>query len=94
MTWAAFRLDAPPAIQTPAMPASGTPVTNANGVAVSVYLTPGALSPITALAINGSVIAGLTIAAGVLGGPIRLSAGSSITPTWSGVNPPTWQWLS
>ena len=93
MTWANFATVAPGAVQTPAMPASGAPISNQTGNTVSVYLTTGAASPITAVAIGGATIAGLTVAAGLLSPPIRLAAGSTIAVTWTGVNPPTWQWL-
>jgi len=93
VTWGNIAAVAPGAIQTPAMPASGVPITNQTGGTVSVYLTTGAVSPITAIALGGVPVTGLAIAAGLLSPPIRLAAGSTIAVTWTGVNPPTWQWL-
>jgi hypothetical protein len=90
MTWARLP-SATDAVTTPSFPASGTPVTNSTGRSVTVYLTAG-LAAITAVAINAVTVTGLTIGAGVLGPPIRLGAGASITLTYTGA--PGWQWVA
>lgn len=71
---------------TPAVPASGTPLTNATTVDCSVIIT--ALNTLTAVAING-VAVGIAPAAG---STYWLPALSTITLTYAGAAP-TWQWL-
>jgi hypothetical protein len=90
VTWEISASGAPLSVATPGMPASGTPVTNTTGHDVTVLLTAG-LAAITAVAINGVVVTGLTIAISTLGPPLRLAAGAALTLTYTGS--PTWQWV-
>ena len=58
---------------------------------MTIFLTAG-LAAITAVAINAVTVTGLTVGAGLLGPPIRLGAGATITLTYTGS--PSWQWVA
>jgi hypothetical protein len=66
---------------TPAVPASGTPVTNDTGFDVVVYLSGGAAAP--------SAAAGADT--GLTAGSFRLPARQTITVTYTVA--PTWRWI-
>lgn len=73
----------PPAVTTPAVPASGTAVTNSTGVDVMAYVAGGTLTGATE--INGA-------STGLDNGGFYLAAGATITLTYSAA--PTWTWLA
>lgn len=68
-------------VTQPAVPASGTAVTNTTGVDCTVYIAGGT---VTAIDIEGTPT-------GATGGPVRIAAGQTITLTYSSV--PTWTWF-
>ena len=72
----------PPAIATPAIPATGVAVTNSTGVDVMVYVGGGT---VTEIAIGAT-------ATGLVAGGVYLAAGQTITLTYTAA--PTWQWLA
>lgn len=65
----------------PAVPASGTAVTNTYGVDADVYVSGGTVTGVT---INST-------ATGLTNGAFHIPVGSSITLTYSAA--PTWQWI-
>lgn len=67
-------------VAAPAVPASGTPVTNSSPIAVSVVITGGTMTNV--------VINGVSVGAGA--GTYNLPAGASITLTYTVA--PTWTW--
>lgn len=69
------------ALPVPAIPASGTAVTNTFGVDATVYVAGGT---VTAIDVAGT-------ATGMTSGPVRVAAGQSITLTYSAA--PTWTWF-
>ena len=73
----------PPTVTTPAVPASGTAVTNDTNSDVMVYVTGGTLSGATE--ING-------VSTGQENGSFYLPSGFTITLTYTA--PPTWVWLA
>ncbi len=69
-------------VQTPAVPSSGTALTNITYARCAVYLTGGT---VTEIAINGT-------ATGLTSGMVLLAPGDTITLTYSAA--PTWVWLA
>jgi hypothetical protein len=79
-------------IQTPPFPPPGAGAfTNDTGYDVTIYITAGT-TPIS-IAINGVVLAGVTIPVGQSGSPIRLAANQNITLTYASGGAPSWQWV-
>lgn len=76
-TWQGFRQ----ALTAPAVPASGTALTNSFGVAARVFVTGGTVS---AIAIGGTDT-------GLTGGTFELDPGETITLTYSSA--PAWTWF-
>ena len=72
----------PPAVATPAVPASATALTNSTGVDVMVYIAGGT---VTAVEIG-------TVTTGLVAGGFYLANGETITLTYTAA--PTWQWLA
>ena len=72
----------PPAVATPAIPATGVAVTNSTGVDVMVYIAGGT---VTEIAIGAT-------ATGLTAGGVYLAAGQTITLTYSVA--PTWVWMA
>lgn len=72
----------PPAVATPAIPATGVAVTNTTGVDVMVYVAGGT---VTEIAVGAT-------ATGIVAGGVYLAAGQTITLTYSVA--PTWTWLA
>jgi len=68
-------------LTAPAIPASGTAVTNTFGIRVRVFISGGAVS---AIAINGT-------ATGLTSGTFELDPGETITLTYTSA--PTWTWF-
>jgi len=78
---------------TPAVPASGTAVTNTNLYPVLVYINGGAITNITRKTITGTsytVYSNSTASAVYM--PVRLETGDSITITYT--TAPTWTWAN
>lgn len=73
----------PPAVTTPAVPASATAITNTTGYDVMVYVSAGT---VTVVAVNGTTT-GLTTPASVY-----LPANGTIAITYTAA--PTWVWLA
>jgi len=77
---------------TPAVPASGTAITNTNLYPVLVYINGGAITNITRKTITGTsytVYSDSTASAVYM--PVRLESGDSITITYT--TAPTWTWV-
>lgn len=82
----------PPAVTTPAVPATTVAVTNTTTVDVIAYVVSGGAA-VSAITVNG-VATGLTLAtAATSTATVYLSAGSTISWTGAGAAP-TWVWMA
>ena len=82
----------PPAITTPAVPATTVAVTNTTTVDVMVYITSGGAA-VSAVTLNG-VATGMNLAvATTSSASVYLSAGSTIALTYASTAP-TWVWAA
>lgn len=70
-------------VASPAVPASGVPVTNATGHDVQVFIRGGAVNTLT---VRGQ---GVTYVSGI---DVLLKPGDSLA--WSGTSAPTWNWVA
>ena len=75
-----------PGVTQPAVPASGTALTNFSGVDCMVYIAT--LGGLTAVAVGGVALPG----APAVGSAYRVPAGQTITLTWA-TTAPTWSWF-
>jgi hypothetical protein len=82
----------PPAVTTPAVPATTVAVANTTTVDVHVYLVSGG-GAVTVISVNGTATGAQVTGTSGITATIYLPAGQTIALTY-GSTPPTWTWVA